>query len=105
VPITETLAKCSTNLLAKVPFPELLPPANSIRKGFFFVMICIFVQYFNLNFNKLKKEAFLDTGVPAEISQLLNDASLNSIEDPAEYSHQVFQQMLAQINEKMKKMY
>jgi len=54
---------------------------------------------------QLEKAAFLDTSVPAEVNSLLNDASLNSIEDPNEYAHQVFQKMLASINERMKKMY
>lgn len=50
---------------------------------------------------QIEKQAYVATHAE-EISSLLNDASLNSIEDPEEYAHQVFQKMLAQIGDKLK---
>ncbi len=54
---------------------------------------------------KFTKKAFVDTSASQDVSQIMNDSSLNSIEDDNEYAHQVFQKMLGQMNEKMKKMY
>jgi hypothetical protein len=54
----------------------------------------------------LDKLAFLDSGIDYSILQLIeNDPALQAITDPKEYAHQVFQKMLAALNEKMKKMY
>lgn len=55
-----------------------------------------------LAFEQLKKQALLDTSAEAEVNLIMNDSALNSIQDPNEYAHQVFQRMLASLSDKMK---